>query len=553
VEGEIKKTDVQSVTVPLAQESFAPGASRRSLLVGSAPYLLPLTLFFFVYAKTISYWTGQVWSDPQYSHIFLIPFISAYIIWSGRGASRALSPQPSLMFGLPVVLFSGTLFLVGRAGSLALLEQASMLTMLVGLILMLLGAAWMKRLVFPIAYLLFTLPLSENLMRPLQWPLQMATAEMSVAALQLLGFPVLLEQNYIILPHIVLEVATVCSGANFLLSILAIGLPLAYLQLSRGWSRIALLLSAIVVGVVANWLRVILISIGAYYEYPVLHGPLHVLQGAFVFWIGLLYLFMVSRLLSKTRYEASGRLGSTPSPPLRQSPDPEKIWGGSRAWVSAGCLSVILAALSAEAAFLGRPITSLSANFETIPKQVGKWIGGQEDTLSSPFRLPGADRELFRRYEQINGSVLHLYVAYFESQRQGKEVVTDQTRTLYDAANPLSIPTLPTTPKGVEAARSEVTVNEVHAFPLFGERRKDKADALFWYEVAGEVFHQPHQAEWRFIRNAILKGKRDGAFFIVWETKSPILSDEQSRASDEKPLHQFLQRLFSSPLSPTRT
>ncbi len=550
MERKIEKTDAPA---SLGQERFAPRSKWQTVWVPFVPYSLPLVLFLFVYAKTFSYWAVQVWSDSQYSHILLIPFISVYIIWSKRDRRRALSLQPSFILGLPVVLGSGALFLIGRAGSLALLEQVSILTMLVGLILMLLGTAWMKALIFPIGYLFLTLPLSEEIMGPLQWPLQLTTARMSVAVLQLLNFfPVLLDRNYIVLPNIVLEVADICSGANFLVSILSIGLPLAYLQLSRGWSRTVLLLSAIVVGVVANWLRVILISIGAYYNYPVLHGPLHIFQGVFVFWIGLLYLFLVSWVLSKTRHESAGRIERTGS--TRQTPGSEVVSGRRRAWVSAGCLTVILAALSAEAAFLDRPVTASPTNFESIPEQVGKWIGRTEDPLSSPFRLPGADRELFRRYEQIDGSVVHLYGAYFESQRQGKEVVTDRTRTLYAASHPLSLPAIPATSQGIGDGRSEVTVNAVDPFSLDDRKTQDKAEAFFWYDVAGEVIHQPHRAEWLFIQNALLKGKRDGAFFIVWETKTQSLSGEPSSSSDEKATHQFLKRFFSeSPRSQTRT
>jgi EpsI family protein len=347
----------------------------------------------------------------------------------------------------------------------------------------------------------------------------------------------------------VLEVADICSGANYLTSILAIGLPLAYLQLSRGWSRAVLLLSALVVGVVANWLRVILISIMAYYDYPVLHGPLHVFQGAFVGWVGFLYLFLVYWVLSKTRYEASIRVEQAP-PPLCPRPEREGRDGGWRLWVSVGCLAIIFAATAAGAAFLDRPPHATHFNLESIPKQVGKWIGRTEDPLSSPFRMPGAGREIFRRYEKTNGDVLYFYVAHFESQRQGEELVSARARALYEASHPRSVPTMPPASQGIEEGRSKATVNVVDSFPLPGRRVGGKAHALFWYEVAGEREHRPLLADLKLIRNALLKGKRDGAFFIVWEVGGPsLVKENQTSAIDE-----FLRKLFSeSPLSPTRT
>ena len=176
--------------------------------------------------------------------------------------------------------------MLGEIGGVATLSEISLLGMIVGLVLLLGGTAYLRVLGFPITYLAFMLPILEDLVAPLHWPLQLITAQQGVTILQMLGFPALVEQQYVVLPHITLEVAGVCSGVNYLISIAAIGLPLAYLALRKLWSRVALILLAVAIGWMANWLRVVLIGVWTSWGGEGLHGPFHILQGMFVAWVG---------------------------------------------------------------------------------------------------------------------------------------------------------------------------------------------------------------------------------------------------------------------------
>ena len=99
--------------------------------------------------------------------------------------------------------------------------------------------------------------------------------------LQVVGIPAYREGLYLFLPNVTLEVARACSGVNYLVAILALGLPLGYLYLPTVWRRVLLLTMAIGVAAISNSLRVALIGVLSYLEIgSPLHGPGHVLHGS---------------------------------------------------------------------------------------------------------------------------------------------------------------------------------------------------------------------------------------------------------------------------------
>jgi exosortase/archaeosortase family protein len=119
--------------------------------------------------------------------------------------------------------------------------------------------------------------------------------------LQAVGVPAAREGTRLLLPHITLVVAEVCSGVNFLIAVVAIGIPLAYLTL-RSWSRRLLLVTfGVLVSILSNSFRIALIGILNYAGVGGdIHGPFHVLQGMFVAVIGYIALFAGASMLSRT-------------------------------------------------------------------------------------------------------------------------------------------------------------------------------------------------------------------------------------------------------------
>jgi exosortase len=120
--------------------------------------------------------------------------------------------------------------------------------------------------------------------------------------LNALNVPVFQHSNYLDLPTISLEVARACSGVNYLVSIIALGIPLAYFTQKTWLRKIVLVLSGVIVGIIINSIRVTLIGIWAYRGGEIVHGPLHIFQSFFVSVIGFIFLIIFAVILNKIPY-----------------------------------------------------------------------------------------------------------------------------------------------------------------------------------------------------------------------------------------------------------
>src|SRR5262245_31575503 len=94
--------------------------------LSTAPGLIPLVaLLGGLYGKILWELVGQWWNDANYSHGFLVPFFSAFVIWQRRAALAALVPQGSWM-GLLVVLVGVGVLILGDIGAELFLTRSSL-------------------------------------------------------------------------------------------------------------------------------------------------------------------------------------------------------------------------------------------------------------------------------------------------------------------------------------------------------------------------------------------------------------------------------------------
>lgn len=254
----------------------------------------------FVYAEVLAFLVRTWWQNDVYSHGFVVPLIALYLVWLRRGQGRRLPLAPSFVWGVPVMLLAGVMLVVGRLTAVMVaLQGLSLLVMIAGLVLLMMGTAHLRALWFPVAYLIFMIPVFGEGTDWIHWPFQLLAANIGIGLLQGLGFAAFQDAQYIHLPAVTLEVAEACSGVRYLISVIAIGIPLAYLT-QRTWLRGAALLGlAVAVAVFANGFRVALIGVWAYFGGEVAHGPFHVLQAMFVAWIGYLALFAGAWVLGR--------------------------------------------------------------------------------------------------------------------------------------------------------------------------------------------------------------------------------------------------------------
>ncbi|MCB2227452.1 MAG: exosortase [Desulfarculaceae bacterium] len=258
-----------------------------------------LSLLAWIYAPHVAGMVANWWDDPNYSHGFLVPLISAYLLWRQRDQLAKAAAGPNYL-GLAVI-GAGLLMLV--AGQLAhefYLRRISLIPVMWGLVFLAWGWGVARRSIFAFAYLILMVPLPYLLYDAVAFPLRLIAAEVAAWGIRLFGIPVYLEGNVIHLPNLVMNVVDACSGIRSLISLLAVGVILAYLILPNRWIKVVVVLLVPPVAVFTNALRVTAAGILAvYWGRETLEGVMHDFVGWVVFMAGFVILLFITLGLKK--------------------------------------------------------------------------------------------------------------------------------------------------------------------------------------------------------------------------------------------------------------
>ena len=262
--------------------------------------LLPLLV-------TLLYWSivrdlaTDWWDDPNYSHGFLVPVLSAYYVWESRERLQRLAPRGSWL-GLPVLLAALGMLVLGVIGAEQFLMRSSLVVVIAGLVLLHGGPAVSRELLFPIGFLFFMVPLPALVFNAVALPLQGVAAENATNVLDFLGVPVLRDGNVIHLSHITLGVTEACSGIRSLISLLAIAVFWTSLGVPGPWAKLVFVAAAIPITIVANSMRVVLTGLIAQ-EFGIRYaeGFFHSFSGWMIFVVAFVCLLAFQSLLARVR------------------------------------------------------------------------------------------------------------------------------------------------------------------------------------------------------------------------------------------------------------
>ncbi|MCJ7497342.1 MAG: exosortase/archaeosortase family protein [candidate division Zixibacteria bacterium] len=260
------------------------------------PYILAF-LFILLYFQVIVGLLNDWWVDSNYSHGFLVPLVSAYLIWKKRGKLKSLEKKRSYR-GFLILLLGLGIYIFGTAGSEYFSARFSLVIALFGLIFYLNGKEWAKELLFPIAFLAFMVPIPYVIYYSIAFPMQLFSTKLSYYILHSIGLPSIRQGNIIYLPNYSLEVVEACSGLRSLVSLLALGTFFAYVTFKSNLKRFILFLSVFPIAIGANIFRIFITAVGAYVVSPKLAEDfLHKLSGLIVFLISVFSLFILSRII----------------------------------------------------------------------------------------------------------------------------------------------------------------------------------------------------------------------------------------------------------------
>jgi exosortase C (VPDSG-CTERM-specific) len=244
-----------------------------------------------------------------YSYILLIPFVSGYLLYTRRDqlpksyATDLPTAVVFLLVGLGILAFTSWLDVTGQV--LPHNERIPLLTLsflccVVAGGFFFFGRAWMRAAAFPLAYLIFMVPLPEPMADALEHASSAASAEMANLFFHLSGMPFLRAGQIFQLPNITLEVAQQCSGIRSSLVLFITSILAANLFLKTTWRRLALVAIIIPLGIVRNGFRILVIGLLCVHVGPqMINSVIHRRGGPLFFVLSLVPLLLVLWLLHK--------------------------------------------------------------------------------------------------------------------------------------------------------------------------------------------------------------------------------------------------------------
>ena len=261
-------------------------------------HLLATGLFIIAYIPVFMRMWERWWArDSYYSHGILIPFVTAFFIWQIRDELRVMKPKESA-WGMPLIVAGVLIHLAASLLRINFISAFSMLLVLSGLVLFFFGNDIFRKILFPICFLAFMIPLPEVAIANISFKMKLFAAQLALNVIHGIGIQAIRDGSMVKMPHAVVVVDDVCSGLRSLISLMALGSIFAYWFKGAMWRRVLIFVCAIPIAVITNMCRVVILSViaevwGAKYA----EGLVHDATGMLVFVLAFMLLYAVMKLL----------------------------------------------------------------------------------------------------------------------------------------------------------------------------------------------------------------------------------------------------------------
>ncbi|MFT5676151.1 MAG: exosortase A [Paraglaciecola sp.] len=434
----------------------------------------------------------DTWLDSNtYTHGFLIAPISLFLIWEKK---IELSNVASKLFWPAMVLLLGIqLFqLMAVLAGVYLFQQIAAYLSLVCIVWWLWGSAKIQVIVFPMFFLIFCIPMGEELV---PW-LQQITADLSVWMLQLSSVPIYREGLYLFVPNGAFEVAEACAGIRFLIASVALGTLFCYMFYTSPVKRVLFFVVALTLPILANGIRAYgIMMIGYHTDMEHATGADHLVYGWGFFAFVIFLLFAIGNMFRD---------------PMKPAPE-ENTLSVTNVGLNVQSRNMLLLSVLAISTVLMSPgtylhlvkqsnhakpadWTSLSAQLENeIAANWGVNFKNSSEIISGKFNTPTADFDV--------------YAAYYFEDSQDQELITWANRFFdvdeWSIVNS-SVETLDIDEVKIEYKNLQLT-------NLFGKQRW----LVAWYQVGDTFSQDPLTIKLYQLLDKLAGGSGEGVFVAV--------------------------------------
>jgi exosortase len=254
-----------------------------------------------VFAPTVAWlvdrWTLSVW---QNAHGIFVPPLVLWMAWQELKARPDL-PLEGSAWGFAFVAPALALHALDAGLHSQLLSALALFLAIPGLTLLLIGKARTRQIAFPLAFLVFAIPIPLAFTEPLHFVLRQLVATSAGALLPYFGVSVFREGTNLHHANGTMAIIDACSGFSTLYAAAAVASFVAYT--AGSWQRRVLVLAAAApIAIAANLLRVLALTLAViWYGNGIMDTFFHPLSGMMTFVLALPVLFWLGGPSSDSR------------------------------------------------------------------------------------------------------------------------------------------------------------------------------------------------------------------------------------------------------------
>lgn len=443
--------------------------------------------------------------EASYSYGYMIPFITAFLIWQKRDVLERIESRGSWV-GIVVISVGLVLLLVGGLSTIATIIQYAMLTVIIGSAIAVLGWRLVKSIFMPLLFLVFMIPLPYFLLANLSSQLQLISSALGVDLARLFGVVVFLSGNVIDLGTMKLQVVQACSGLRYLFPLMSLSFIAAYLMRGAFWKRAVVFLSSIPITVLMNSFRIGVISVLVdYWGRSQAEGFLHYFEG----WV----IFMACLAIIVGEIWVLGRIGGRKVAlqdmlglefPAARPADAvvRERRLPSQFWVMAGLL--LLAAGSSLLIGTRSEVHPERESFSRFPMTIGQWQGTRSALGQQYIDILRFDDYLLADYTRGGNDPIDLYIAYYATQTAGVSMHSPDACIPGGGWRVTQKSTYAV--QGVRTAGAPLRVNR-----LVINKGGNRELVYYWFQERGRDITNEYMAKWWMFWDALRENRTDGA------------------------------------------
>jgi len=499
------------------------------------------TAIYFLFGNGL-YEVVRSFRKPEFSHGYIVPAISAWIVWRRRQLIWSRRRRGAWT-GVLLVGAGVTIALVGHAAGLRTPPFVGLPLVLLGLTAATLGWSAARFVVVPAAFLFFSYPIPNYFYIELSTSLQLVSSQIGAGLLDALDVPVFLDGNIIDLGTMQLQVAEACSGLRYLLPLVCFGTLCAFIYRAPWWAKLLVVLITLPLTIVLNGLRIAATGLFVHFgsrEWA--EGFMHLFEGWVVFLLALalLFAFMVAvQRLRGWRYGVADMLdfdrldgtptGHPPAPPT--APPPSTAL--PRPLLLAVAMTVLAALLLG---LIGQRehVVPARRTLQLFPMHIAEYVATPRFLDPPVARELGADDYVLLDFKHRKvGQTINFWVAYYD-------VLLDQGE--------IHLPTACLPGSGfefVEFGAHRTGLTDFSGQPLMVNRSviakgSERMVMYYWMELRGRAVNRSHHVKFINLWDSLISGRSNGALVRLY---TPLAAGEEAGAGDGR-LLEFLEHLY---------